>query len=50
MVQKSFTVIGVVGELVPFVDQGHTFVSTNNSGYSIATPMDFVVELIDGPT
>jgi hypothetical protein len=44
--QKSFSVIGVVGELVPFVDQGHTFMTANNSGYSIATPMDFVLELV----
>jgi hypothetical protein len=50
LLQRKFFVIGVVGELVPFVDQGHTFMSANNSGYSIATPMDFVLELVNGST
>jgi hypothetical protein len=44
--QRGFFVIGVLGKLVPFVDQEHTFMSANNSGYSIATPMDVVLELV----
>jgi hypothetical protein len=47
LLEKHFSVIGVIGEFVPFVDQGQrsTFITLNNSGYSIATPMDFVMEL-----
>ncbi len=47
--EKHFFVIGVVGEFVPFIDQGQrsTFVALNNSGYSIAIPMDFVLELVN---
>jgi hypothetical protein len=45
-----FLVIGVISQYVPFVDTGgsKTFVMqmASNSGYSIATPMDFVLELI----
>ena len=46
--EKYFYVVGVVGEFVPFVDQGQrsTFITLNNSGYSIAAPMDFVAELV----
>lgn len=44
-------VIGVVDQFVPFVQAGgsQTFAIqfNSNSGYSIATPMDFVLELID---
>jgi S1-C subfamily serine protease len=47
LLEKHFSVIEVIGEFVPFVDQGQrsTFITLNNSGYSIATPMDFVMEL-----
>jgi hypothetical protein len=40
--------IGVVREYVPFADAGraNTFMLLSNSGYSIATPMDFVLELV----
>jgi S1-C subfamily serine protease len=44
--QTHFAVIGVVSEYVPFADQGRTFQYLNNSGYSVAVPMDFVLELI----
>ncbi len=44
------TIIGVIGQYVPFVDTGgsKTFAMQvlSNSGYSIATPMDFVLELL----
>jgi len=44
----NIRIIGVVIEYVPFADAGRaqTFVILNNSGYSIATPMDFVLELV----
>jgi Trypsin-like peptidase domain len=46
----TFRVIGVISQYVPFVDTGvsRTFVMqmASNSGYSIATPMDFVLELV----
>ena len=44
----SAYLIGVVDQYVPFADQGHanTFVMLSNSGYSIVTPMDFVLELV----
>jgi hypothetical protein len=45
--QKSVSMIGIVAEYVPFEDQGRSFALTNNSGYSIATPMDFAIELIE---
>jgi hypothetical protein len=44
--KKHFMVIGVLGEYVPYADGGKTFFVMTNSGYSIATPMDFVLELI----
>ena len=44
-------IIGVVNQYVPFIQAGgtQTFAMqiNSNSGYSIATPMDFVLELID---
>jgi S1-C subfamily serine protease len=47
--QIHFEVIGVVREYVPFADVSRhsTFAIFNNSGYSIATPMDYVWELIN---
>jgi hypothetical protein len=47
--QAHFEVIGVLREYVPFADVSKhlTFQILNNSGYSIATPMDFVWELIN---
>jgi hypothetical protein len=38
-------VIGVVSQFVPFADTAKYFTMLSNSGYSIATPMDFVLEL-----
>jgi hypothetical protein len=47
----SLYIIGVVNQYVPFVDSAgaRTFAITfsSNSGYSIATPMDFVLELVN---
>lgn len=48
----KISVIGVVSELVPFAEKSMNFPiqyqSTNitNSGYTIVTPMDFVLELV----
>ena len=47
--KNTFSMIGVIGEFVPFIDRGQTFFTANNSGYSIATPMDFVFDLIKSP-
>jgi hypothetical protein len=48
--QTHFKIIGVINQYVPFVDTGgsNTFIMqmASNSGYSIATPMDFVLELV----
>jgi hypothetical protein len=43
-----FTIIGVILQYVPFADTGrsNTFAILSNSGYSIAAPMDFVLELV----
>jgi hypothetical protein len=38
-------VVGVVSEFVPFADSAKYISMLSNSGYSIATPMDFVLEL-----
>jgi hypothetical protein len=51
--QKNFRIIGVMSELVPFVDtwENQRFHNVNanllNSGYSVITPIDFVLELVD---
>jgi len=39
-------VIGVVLNYVPYADGGRTFAIMANSGYSVATPMDFVLDLV----
>jgi hypothetical protein len=44
--QREFFVIGVVSEFVPFDIRSQFSQLLLNSGYSIATPMDFVLELI----
>jgi hypothetical protein len=50
--ERRFAVIGVISSFVPFADTwmnqhfGYTNTTLENSGYSIATPMDFVLELI----
>ena len=43
--QTHFNVIGVVSQYVPFADVGRSFMMLSNSGYSIVTPMDFVLDL-----
>ena len=42
----TFKIIGVMSQYVPFVDGGRSFQILSNSGYSIATPMDFVLDLV----
>ena len=50
--ETHFKIIGVMSSFVPFADTwinqhfGYTNTTLQNSGYSIATPMDFVLELI----
>lgn len=51
--QWKFTVIGVVSEFVPYVDvwesKRHGNINTfiENSGYSVVTPIDVIIKLID---
>lgn len=48
----NFNVIGVVSQFVPFEEKSISFpityqnVNISNSGYTIVTPMDFVLELV----
>ena len=46
----AFKIIGVISEYVPFADaavgRSLAFSIFSNSGYSIATPMDFVLDLV----
>lgn len=50
--QKQFRVIGVVSEFVPvaetWLNETHRYRNTNisNSGYAVAVPIDFVIELV----
>jgi hypothetical protein len=50
--RTKFDVIGVVSEFVPFEEKSISFpiryenVNISNSGYTIVTPMDFVLELV----
>jgi len=50
--QIEFAVIGVVAEFVPVAEEwlnkthGYSNFEIGNSGYSVATPMDFVLEII----
>ena len=52
---RNFRVIGVMSAFVPFADtwknEHFNYVNTTlqNSGYSVVTPMDFVLELIKNP-
>jgi hypothetical protein len=49
--QKQFRIIGVISQFVPFLDiwynlrEKYTNTTELNSGYSVAVPMDFVLEL-----
>lgn len=55
-VVTSFRVIGLVSEFIPFVEKwqntthGYQNIEVSNSGYSIVTPIDAVIEAIDGGT
>ena len=48
----TFKVIGVVSQFVPFEEKSISYpityqnVNISNSGYTIVTPMDFVLELV----
>jgi hypothetical protein len=44
--EKRFSVIGVVGEFIPFVERAQTYMHLLNSGYSVAAPMDAVMDLV----
>jgi S1-C subfamily serine protease len=44
--RRHFLIIGLVSKYVPYADGGKTFVIMANSGYSIVTPIDFVLDLI----
>ena len=50
--KANFKVIGVVSGFVPFEEKsinypiGYQNISISNSGYTIVTPMDFVLELV----
>jgi trypsin-like peptidase len=50
--QTTYKVIGVVSEFVPFAERSINYpiqyqsVTISNSGYTIVTPMDFVLELV----
>jgi hypothetical protein len=41
-----YKIVGVVSQYVPYADGGKTFVIMANSGYSVVTPMDYVLDLI----
>jgi len=43
---RQYNIIGVVNQYVPYADGGKTFFIMTNSGYSVATPMDYVLELV----
>jgi hypothetical protein len=48
--KTQFRIIGVLSQFIPFAKaykiQGHLNIQISNSGYSVATPMDPVLELI----
>jgi V8-like Glu-specific endopeptidase len=50
--QRTFSIIGVMSAFVPFADTwknehfGYSNTTLQNSGYSVITPMDFVMELL----
>jgi len=43
---KNFNIVGVVTQFVPFADRAVYSVIIENSGYSIAEPMDAVLDLV----
>jgi S1-C subfamily serine protease len=46
LLQTRFRLIGVVREYVPFAESTRTSMQLENSGYSVAAPMDAVLNLI----
>jgi hypothetical protein len=46
LIMKRYNIIGVVDQYIPYLDAGKMFAMTANSGYSIAVPMDYVLELV----
>jgi S1-C subfamily serine protease len=46
LITTEFSIIGVVIQYVPFANQGNTFLLLSNSGYSLAAPMNFVLDLV----
>jgi S1-C subfamily serine protease len=44
--QYIVRIVGVVSQYVPYADGGKTFLIMANSGYSVVTPMDYVLEMI----
>lgn len=44
--ERQYKMIGVVDQYVPYAEGGKTFAIMANSGYSVVTPMDFVLELV----
>ncbi len=50
--ERKFSVIGVMSQFVPYIEtwvntlHGFEISSIENSGYSVATPVDFVLELL----
>ena len=52
LTKKKFLIIGIVTDFIPFTEkwiitrQGHSNLEISNSGYSIAAPMDAVLDLL----
>jgi len=44
--ETHFHLVGIMTEFIPLTEKGADFMMLLNSGYSIAEPMDFVLELI----
>ena len=42
----NFHLVGIMTEFIPLTEKGPDFMMLLNSGYSVAEPMDFVLELI----
>ena len=42
---RHFKIIGVMSKYVPYADGGKTFFIMANSGYSIATPIDYLLDI-----
>jgi Trypsin-like peptidase domain len=44
--QTRLFIIGVIREYVPFADTGRSFMMLSNSGYSVVTSMNYVLDLV----